>query len=110
MNREMSDPFNESKFECRAKEVYKWGNPTLWDVFVNGAKEGFREGSAIQSQRIESVLAEVETALAKFLETYVDLVNSVYAGFWDPEKEPEVIASRQALVLLRGLRGKNEKA
>lgn len=37
-------------------------------------------------------------AASDMLEKYVALANSGDAGFWDPEKVPEVIALRAALV------------
>lgn len=40
-------------------------------------------------------------ALETFVEEYTDLVNSGDAGFWDPEKEPKVIAARAALTSAR---------
>jgi hypothetical protein len=43
---------------------------------------------------------ELEAALAALLDRYVGLVNCGDCGFWDPEKEPEVIAARAALTAL----------
>lgn len=42
-------------------------------------------------------IAELEDALQRMLDHYLRLVNSGDAGFWDPEKEGEVIAARKAL-------------
>lgn len=39
----------------------------------------------------------VEVALEALLKRYLSLVNSGNCGFWDPEKEDEVIQARVAL-------------
>jgi len=40
---------------------------------------------------------KAENALDGLLERYVGLVNCGDCGFWDPEKEPCVIAAREVL-------------
>jgi len=47
----------------------------------------------------------LEQALAAITAHYVSLANSGDAGFWDPEKEEEVIAARHALALSKGSEG-----
>jgi hypothetical protein len=41
--------------------------------------------------------AALVKALNSIVEQYCDLANSGDAGFWDPEKVPQVIAARAAL-------------
>ena len=41
--------------------------------------------------------SRLEKALQDILKRYVDLANSGDCGFWDPEKEDEVIQARAAL-------------
>lgn len=45
---------------------------------------------------------ELAEALDCLLTTYVEMVNSGDCGFWDAEKQPEVIAARAALAKARG--------
>jgi hypothetical protein len=49
----------------------------------------------------EAKIAALVKALETFVEEYTALVNSGDAGFWDPEKEPKVIAARAALASAR---------
>jgi hypothetical protein len=42
-------------------------------------------------------IAELEAALQLMLDHYLSLANCGDCGFWDPEKEEEVIAARKAL-------------
>jgi hypothetical protein len=42
-------------------------------------------------------LVRLKAAAQTMLQRYLDLANSGDAGFWDPEKELEVIALRDAL-------------
>lgn len=41
-------------------------------------------------------------ALKDMVNMYVELVNSGDAGFWDPEKVPQVIQARAAIALAEG--------
>ena len=50
-------------------------------------------------------IVALEQALAAITAHYVSLANSGDAGFWDPEKEEEVIAARHALALSKGSEG-----
>ncbi len=45
----------------------------------------------------ELLVSELESALRDLLDMYLDGANSGDWGFWDPEKQPEVIAARKAL-------------
>lgn len=45
----------------------------------------------------ESNKQKLRTALENLLEHYVSLAHSGDCGFWDPEKEEQVIAAREAL-------------
>jgi len=47
--------------------------------------------------RLIAAAPDMFEALAGLLEHYLSLVNSGDAGFWDPEKEAQVIAARAAL-------------
>jgi hypothetical protein len=53
-------------------------------------------GSALATEAAERIEA-LEAALRGITDRYVELANSGDAGFWDPEKEGEVIAARAAL-------------
>jgi len=45
---------------------------------------------------------DLRDALEALLNAYVDMANSGDCGFWDPEKEPMVIAARAALARTAG--------
>lgn len=51
-----------------------------------------------QTQR--AALEKARKAGKNFLNSYLRLVNSGDAGFWDPETEPEIIAMRAALTTI----------
>lgn len=50
----------------------------------------------------EALVARLVEALEILLNHYTELVCSGDAGFWDPEKEAEIIAARSALAAVRG--------
>lgn len=56
------------------------------------SSEWMRECSAAVDE-----IGRLRGALDGLLERYTELVNSGDAGFWDPEKEPVVLAAREAL-------------
>jgi DNA repair exonuclease SbcCD ATPase subunit len=47
--------------------------------------------------QLETENKRLREALEKLLDHYLELANSGDAGFWDPEKELEVIGARKAL-------------
>lgn len=48
---------------------------------------------------------QLRAALTRFLEMYISCVQSGDWGFWDPEKDDEVIAARAALALSQAHKG-----
>lgn len=59
-------------------------------------------GDVCECEPVEDLTGDLCKALDGLLERYVELINSGDAGFWDPEKEKEVIAARAALAKARG--------
>ena len=55
------------------------------------------EANDIRITALEAENERLKAALRGITEHYIQLVNSGDAGSWDGEKEPEVIAARQAL-------------
>ena len=55
------------------------------------------EANDIRITALEAENERMRAALRGITEHYIQLVNSGDAGSWDGEKEPEVIAARQAL-------------
>jgi hypothetical protein len=67
--------------------------------------EGATESEAAETLANANLIAaapELLEALRFILDRYVQLVNSGDAGFWDPEKEPQVIQSRAAMAKAEG--------
>ena len=66
-------------------------------------REHHRNVQAFAAHRIAATsakdkrIAELEAALQMMLDHYLSLANCGDCGFWDPEKEKEVIAARKAL-------------
>jgi len=44
-----------------------------------------------------ATIAQLRQALTELVERYTELINSGDCGFWDPEKEHQVKAAREAL-------------
>lgn len=75
-------------------------------VYIDGqeTKSGFvavvyntRDEERLANVRLLKTAPELLEALKGLLEHYVSLVESGDAGFWNPEKEAEVKASRSAI-------------
>lgn len=66
---------------------------------VMGSVAGCAEANA----RLIAAAPELYAALTITLNKWVNMVNSGDCGFWDPEKEPHVIAARAALNKARGI-------
>jgi hypothetical protein len=72
------------------REVFQGFGP----IYENHLERAARAAIAAIRQHESSGLRE---AAQDTLDRYVDIANSGDCGFWDPEKEPHVIALRQAL-------------
>lgn len=67
------------------------------DIHDNVIAEIAESADRASIARLLAAAPDLFRALETFVEQYVGLVESGDAGFWDPEKEPKVIAARAAL-------------
>lgn len=85
----MSEVTEDQKKFCHGMNILLLIEHGLDGPMAARVAERFREKCA--------ELASARKTLAAMTELYCELANSGDAGFWDPEKVPEVIAARSVL-------------
>ncbi len=94
------EPDNVGGFDCA---IYAGASDNA--IIVAEAYEVVDYGirtNVLANARLISAAPDMYDALQAFLETYVALVNSGDAGFWNPEKDEFVIRARAALAKADG--------